>query len=325
MFKKLLVPLDGSPLAEQALACAAFIASACRAKLELVLVQEPVGLEEVHDAVWKTERTSEAHRYLESIAADIAVQAGVSVSINVRHGEPVEWICKRAADGGADLIVLTSHGRTGFNRAWFGSVADGLVTHARIPVLMLRPVVGAARTTVDHVPFGHVLVALDGSAFAQEVLPAARALASCARARMTLMRVAPPVPDLAAAAGLAFAYVGTVVDAAATQRCVDDAKEQLATLARQLHDDTGLEVESLVVTEPPIAQSILDYSRARRADVIAISTHGGGVSRFLLGSVADKVLRGSEAAILVYRPAEVGANRVTRDTGAEKPRALVYK
>jgi nucleotide-binding universal stress UspA family protein len=316
MFKKLLVPLDGSSLAEQALDRATEIARAAEAELELLLVQEHVGLEEIHDAVWRAERTNEALRYLESIATRVAAASKIRVSVRVRHGEPTESICRHATEAGADLIVMTSRGRMAMTRAWFGSVADGVVNQARVPILVLRPTEAAAGTTPE--PYQHVLIALDGSSFAEEVRPAALALACATRARVTLMRVVPPVVEVAADAGLPYAYMGAIADDVTTKRIAAEAKQELEAVAEQLRwENSWLEVEALVVTEPVVAQSIITHARARHVDVIAMTTHGGGVSQFLLGSVAHRVMRRSDVATLIYRPVEVRAKGETSETRAE--------
>ena len=97
----------------------------------------------------------------------------------------------RAREIDADLIVMTSHGRTGLSRMWLGSVADGLIRHSRVPVLLLRPIDAAAPRPFAHGLYKHILVPFDGSAASEEVLPAALALAKCGSARISLLRVVP--------------------------------------------------------------------------------------------------------------------------------------
>jgi nucleotide-binding universal stress UspA family protein len=217
-------------------------------------------------------------------------------------GEVVETICSRIGDTQADLIVMTSHGRTGLSRAWLGSVADGIVHHATIPVLMLRPIEGKARLLAAHHLFKRILVPLDGSAPSAEVLSAAASLARCSKAIVSLLRVVQPVPLISLDAGVPYASMAAIVDDPATKLLVNDAEEQLGDVARQLREQTGVDVDAHAILEPRVASAILDFARAHDADVIAMSTHGRGLSRFLLGSIADKVLRGSGTPVLIYHP-----------------------
>ena len=137
MFRKLLVPLDRSPLAEQALGAAATIARASAAKIALLMVHQPVPYAGFKDAPWKAAQATSEEKYLATIAAELESGASISTTHQLLVGDVVETICEHAKDIGADLIVMTSHGRTGFSRVWHGSVADGVLRDATLPVLML--------------------------------------------------------------------------------------------------------------------------------------------------------------------------------------------
>jgi Universal stress protein UspA and related nucleotide-binding proteins len=133
MFSKILVPLDRSPFSEQALGPATAIARASGAALDLVMVHEPRPLAGAPDVAWHAEEIDSENEYL----ADIAVSLGTSASISVTHavmpGQTIPAICKRSREVNADLIVMTTHGRTGINRAWIGSVADGVLRRSGVP------------------------------------------------------------------------------------------------------------------------------------------------------------------------------------------------
>ena len=128
MFRKLLIPLDRSPLAEQAIGQAAAIARAAHAAIDVVLVHQPAAFAGFNDAPWNDDESKYEQKYVEAVAAELSSGAGVPVTHGVVGGEAVDMICKRAWDVDADLTVMTSHGRTGLSRAWLGS-AD----HARRP------------------------------------------------------------------------------------------------------------------------------------------------------------------------------------------------
>jgi nucleotide-binding universal stress UspA family protein len=302
MFRKLVVPLDRSPLAEQAVGQAAALARASHAEIDLVLVHQPLPFAGFNDEPWNAEQLNDEEKYLKWIASELASGASLTTTHAVVRGEAVDSICRRAWDVDADLIVMTSHGRTGLSRAWLGSVADGVLRHSAIPVLMLRPVETKTDRLVAHHLFKHVLVPLDGSALAGDILSSASALARSSAARLTLLRIVPPVPLLMVDVDMAFAYPPFVEDDDATAHLVEEASQQLDEVSRRLADETGVAVDTHVVVAGHIAQAIIDFASGHAVDVIAMSTHGRGASRFLLGSIADKVLRGSSLPMLVQRP-----------------------
>lgn len=309
MFTKVLVPLDRSALAEQALGQAVAIASAAHASIDVVLVHEPLTMAGFGDAPWNAEQLDEEQKYVQTIANELAKAATIPVTYAVMRGEAVDMICKRAKDVGADLVVMTSHGRTGFSRAWLGSIADGVLRHATIPVLMLR----ASEAKHDRfaaVPlFQRILVPTDGSSFAGATLSSTAALARCADAKVTLLRVVQPVPlmtldvDLATGigSGMPFGYSPQLEDSVATEQVVKDVKEQLAEAAQRLLEREGIKADHQVVVSGQIAQAILDFAHAHDMHLIAMSTHGRGASRLLVGSVADKVIRASGLPVLLQR------------------------
>jgi nucleotide-binding universal stress UspA family protein len=302
MFRQLLVPLDCSPLAEQAVGLAATIARAARAKLDLVLVHEPLPCAGFNDAPWNEDQWAGEQKYLERMAQDIVSDAALSVSYEVMRGGVVEMICKRALDVDADLIVMTSHGRTGVSRAWLGSVADGVIRRSGAPVLLLHAIETTSARGDAHDLFKKVLVPLDGSAMAADALASAGALARCGNGKLVLLRVVKPVPMILVDPGVPLMYPPPVPDDVATNLLVDGAKEQLAGVAARTAESTGVKVESQVVVESSVAHGIIAFACGNEVDVIAMSTHGRGASRLLIGSIADKVLRGSGLPILIHRP-----------------------
>src|SRR6185437_8322196 len=163
MFRKILVPLDHSPLAEQAIGPAAALARAARAEMDLVLVHEPFHRSGYEAAERRADRIDFDYKYLKSIAAEITAGASVPTTVAVVAGEPAAMIRDRARAIDADLIVMTSHGRTGLSRAY------AVVHAATIPVLMLRPTTTVARKLASEKIYEHILVTLDGSARASEV------------------------------------------------------------------------------------------------------------------------------------------------------------
>jgi len=302
MFRQLLVPLDRSALAEQAVGLAAAIARSAHAQLDLMLVHEPLPFAGFADAPWNEDEWGSEQKYLQGILQEVLSGAKIPVSHKVMRGGVVEMICKRAIEVDADLIVMTSHGRTGASRAWLGSIADGVIRRSGAPVLLLHPVeTKSPRSAARHL-FKKVLVPLDGSAIAADALASAGALARCSNAKLVLLRVVKPVPMILVDPGLPLMYPPPIPDDVVTDRLVDEAKEQLADVAARTAETTGVNVESHVVVESSAAHGIINFARGNEVDVIAMSVHGRGASRLLIGSVADKVLRGSGLPILLHRP-----------------------
>lgn len=305
MFKKILVPLDRSSLAEQAVGQAVALARAAHADIDLVTVHEPLPFGGSDDASLNAEQWKDEQKYLESIVEELSSGASISATHAVLRGRTVEMICRRAWDVDADLIVMTSHGRTGMSRAWLGSIADGVLRHSSLPVLMLRPMETNSDRLAAHHLFEHVLVPLDGSTLAVEILSAATALVRTCNARSTLLRIVEPVPVVSLDLSVPYSFQPSVHDRAATDALVEEATRLLDELARWLNVPGGPPVNAQVVLADHVAQGIIDYAHAHHVDVIAMSTHGRGASRFLLGSVADKVLRGSGLPLLLHRPIAV--------------------
>ena len=133
MFAKLLVPLDRSLLAEEAIGHAASLARRCNAELDLVLVHEPFPHVSPHDPLWTKAGLDHDQQYIEQIAGELTSGSHIAVTCAVIRGEPAATICLRAKNVGADLIVMTTHGRTGMSRAWLGSVADAVMRHSSHP------------------------------------------------------------------------------------------------------------------------------------------------------------------------------------------------
>lgn len=142
MYKRAIVPLDGSPEAEAIVPFILDIAGPLDIEVILLQVVVPVPPQVIegsrHVIVEDVEaRLAEAREYLAPIAARLESR-GVRVDVVVRHGRPAEEILAAARERGADLIAMTTHGRSGIGRLLFGSVTEAVLRHAEIPVLALR-------------------------------------------------------------------------------------------------------------------------------------------------------------------------------------------
>jgi nucleotide-binding universal stress UspA family protein len=237
--------------------------------------------------------------YLDEVVKRLAAVSPVAVTTAFLEGSVVaETLQGHAATSGVDLVVMTTHGRGPLSRFWVGSVADEMVRRARTPILLVRPREGAVDLAAEPV-LRHVLIPLDGSALAEQALGPAAALGSLMQAEYTLLRVCGPEIDLALPAYAALGGFGPD-----TEQLRLKAQEYVQQVAERLQGQ-GLKVQAQVVLGQHPASAILDTAGGMGVDLIALETHGRrGLSRLLLGSVADKVVRGASTPVLVHRSAE---------------------
>lgn len=305
MFKKILIPLDRSSLAEQAISQAMIIARGSSAQVDLVLAHQGVAFDDSTGVPSTTTAWEEERAYLASVAHELCIGGEVLVSQDVVAGSAAEAIVRCANEKSADLIVMTSHGRTGLSRLWLGSVTDTVIRHAHVPVLVMRPTrVPGPRGGVGR-KFDHVLVPMDD-------MPAGRAvhagvdLAVATGASLTLLHVVHPVSRRTPVEPFApEAYALSAYDEDATNSLVAACSSSLNEIACHLRETKGLRVNSIVLVGNRVAKTIVEFAATSDVDVIAMSTHGRGASRYLLGSVADKVLRATDIPVLVHRPRAV--------------------
>jgi nucleotide-binding universal stress UspA family protein len=312
-YRTILVPLDGSTLAERALPYATALAQAAGARLLLVRAAEARAVPE--EATWvgetpaggargqrapadrepaPTRRTEgvgpDPVRYLDEIAGGLVGQA---VEPSLVLGPPGEVIVREARERGADLIVMATHGRSGLGRSLYGSVADHVLRHAPAPVLLVSAVCEPAWPADGP---GRILVPLDGSVLAEAALAPAAALAGIHRARLLLLRVVEP-PTTAGAA-YAAGYVSSDDDAAAALGEAEGYLEEVACGLRE-----GGCPADVAAAAGPAAAAIARVARERGAGLIAMATHGrSGLGRLVLGSVATSTLHQATAPLLLVRP-----------------------
>lgn len=240
-------------------------------------------------------------RVLESKARDLRSIVAIPVIVERTTGGVVESIAETAASAGTDLIVMTTHGRTGLSRAWLGSVADGVTRSAGTPVLMLRPSDQPAPAEHTAGSFSRVLIPLDGSREAETILDEAIAVAGHA-ATYVLARIVQPIPLIMPTAD-PYTMTTMMTDPGTTELVVADARQYIQEVAGRLAEHGATRIEQSVLVGDHPAQMLLDLSKANDIDLIALATHGRGMARLVLGSVADKILRGSTTPLLVCRRA----------------------
>ena len=308
MYRTILVPLDGSAFSERAIPLALRIARHTGAALELTHVHGHVtygGSAPAPDRRLDTDIKQGMREELEALRDRVAAKAGLPVTASFLEGEVVPALQGHIESRGIDLVVMTTHGRGGVSRAWLGSVADALVRRLHVPVLLSR-----ARTTgrggVDAPPVRRVLVSLDGSPFAEQVLERALRLGTPNRTEYLLLRVVTPMPTVP----LPYPGGDAPIHESELQWQEHQAEGYLTAVAERIRRP-GVPVNVRVVTHAQPARAILDVARERDADLIALSAHGhGALGRMMLGSVADKVIRGAAVPTLVYRPPAVTVDEI---------------
>jgi nucleotide-binding universal stress UspA family protein len=291
MYHAIVVPLDGSEFGERALPLALSIASDAGATIQLLHVC----------AAEKQE-----HRdYLQALAARIEANHGLSVSFAMVGGHVPAEIQHAVARSGGDLVVMATHARGPLGRLWFGSVAEQLIHSLGIPILLVNPHENGLPYAREH-GLRRILVPLDGSELAEEILGPAAGLAASQHASLILLSSVEQFGDHLIAAS------SNPPTSLAARQAAGDIEEYMAGITGRLRE-LSVRFEVKLVDYPHPGMAIVASADDFDADVIAIATHGrGGLSRFLFGSVAAEVIRDSHKPVLVFRP-----------TGVREPKLIV--
>jgi nucleotide-binding universal stress UspA family protein len=295
-FRNIVVPLDGSGYAEQAIAVAGAIARRSGGALRLVSVEEPLpalvlasGSPEVAREV-ELEECDQLTRYLDSIAGAVRDVHPGTVGTAVLQGPVATAITGYAQVNAVDLVVMTTRGRGQFNRWLIGSVADQLLRHIQVPVLLLHP-----RELPQPTEFRHILIALDGETEDPVLTPAVALGALYPAAHYTLVRVVQPSLPIVTP----FAPYPMSLEPERTAGLVVEARSYLEKIGSQLRT-RGLEATSRVVVGFGVASQVLQLAEALGVDCIVVGTHGRrGMERLVLGSEAGRIVRGAAVPVLI--------------------------
>jgi nucleotide-binding universal stress UspA family protein len=294
MYHTLLVPLDGSAYSERALPMAVSMARHLKARVFLVRAASALAFPGADATDAQVHAVREARTYLEVLAAGLSGQ-GVDIEVAVPFGDAAGEILVEISLRKADLVIMCTHGRSGLGRWIYGSVAEQVLHHSRVPVLLVQPT-GDAMTLAPEAGRTSFLVPLDGSAFAEAALPHAAAMARAFGGRILLLRTfEPPI------AAYSYAVVSPVQ--APTEELQQEAQHYLNEVAARLRSD-GLPVETIVREGWP-ANIIARQGAALGPGLIVMATHGRtGVARLFLGSVALEIVRRSPLPVMLIRPAQ---------------------
>jgi nucleotide-binding universal stress UspA family protein len=293
MLKSVVVPLDGTPLAERAPPFAARLQRSSGARLTLIralpalnrmFVTNASGLRiaQARQNVADEQARQDTLHVAERLRKD-----NLSVDARMQAGDPPRVILEEAKGAAADLIVMFTHGRAAGQRFLFGSVIDQVLVASEIPILVISP--NCDENWPSDQVVRRILVALDGSRHAEDVLPGALELAETLGAELVLLRCVES---------------DSADDVEEAKRYLDRCRAALSTPADRTR--VRCEVGSAVQTVKRIAE-------AEEVDVIAMATHGrSGLARLVAGSVSTAVVRDAPVPVLVVRPTALGRIVLTR-------------
>lgn len=307
MTRTIVVPLDGSRFGEHALPAALTIARKTGARLLLVHAHQrldsPYAELLVFDDTLDEQMKRQENAYLQQTAQGIKKHWGGPISTSVETGHTATVISQAAADAHADLIVLTTHSRGPLARFWLGSVTDELIRNSEIPLLLVHPTDAEPDLAAD-VKLQHWLVPLDGTPLSEHILTTANDIGDHFAADFTFLRVLRPITPMmipASVGGFTPMAEDVMIRVETLQGEVEkEASAYLEKIAEPLRAKGRAIATAVTVDEQP-GEAIL--ARAKSGiDAIALGTHGRhGLSRMLLGSVADNVIRHSTVPVLVHR------------------------
>lgn len=301
MFQKILVPLDGSPLAQAILPYVMVVAKGFHSRVILFHVAETALDHEAPEQKTYADETMErirpmAENYLAGVADELR-EEGIDVETEVVGGRAAAQIVEHADKEDVDLIALSTHGRSGLARWVMGSGVDKILRACEQPVLLVRPRDESAGGEAAG-RLSKIIVPLDGSDAAEAALPFAEELAKTLGLEIILIQVigiettvhfGPAAPD------------SWPVPTDILQRLDVVASGYLKGLAKQFKDK-GLTVQWEVL-RGAAGPRIVEFAKETADSLVAMTSHGrSGFRRWVMGSVADEVVRHAGEPVLVMRP-----------------------
>ncbi|HVS61291.1 MAG TPA: universal stress protein [Gemmatimonadaceae bacterium] len=304
MYKVIMVPTDGTGFDREAIRVALRMAERSDAKIRLVRVLATgsfFGMAAATEgtAVAAEVAHSERDRALSEVyalAAECRATSKADITVDLHAGPVADVLEGYAKRHDVDLIVISTHGRSGISRLSLGSVTDSLIRHTTIPVLVVKPPTSYLNPQVSEA-FKRIVVPLDGSTLAEQILPRVMALARLEEAEITLLNVLIPQSH----------SQKEIVDPDLPwwDKDISLAQAYLFRIAGRLRRN-GVPVTTDIVISQNVPNAIGDFAGRERADLIAIATHGrGGLARMIRGSVADAVMHSARMSMLVFKPDSV--------------------
>jgi nucleotide-binding universal stress UspA family protein len=296
---RILVPLDGSRLAEHSLAYLRPLRQI--GGINVLLFSAVDEAEDFGDLTTKEAGEREFNvlsTYLREVAEDVQRHLEIQVYTKVARGAPAACILEESKTFWPDLVVISTHGRSGISRWRFGSVADKVIRGSEHNVLVIGPkaVERSVWLEADIVPaFKSILVPLDGSELAEEALATASRFAESYDSQIHFVRVV-PVPIMTDGMAGEVPYAPDLLDS-----IVDAARTYLSEVAARFAPSGKVKTDVLV---GPAASQLEEYAAANNNDLVIMTSHGrSGIIRTALGSVTDRLLGGAAPVLVVRTPA----------------------
>jgi nucleotide-binding universal stress UspA family protein len=298
MYTKILVPLDGSATAEAALPYVEALAVGFKTAVELLSVID-VGamtaylsadkVPQLDGIVAKEEENSRT--YLASVTKNYSARS--TVTCQVVRGDPAEAILEASSKDRDTLIAMATHGHSGAKRWLLGSVAEKVLRNSTCPLFLVRA--SEAETEARRI-INSIVVPLDGSPLAEQILPTVSQWAQALDLEVSLIR-AVEFPALT--------YYSSEEDFTAYEDFQENEKREAAAYLKTKAEALiagGVRTVSISILGGGAAAAIISYTREAPRALIAMSTHGrSGMRRWMLGSIAEKVVRHGEDPVLIVR------------------------
>ena len=323
MYSRLLVPLDGSELAEQVLPYVIALGKAYQAPISLLRVFDPVPPDmgdELHGVYLDQIATAfrnNAETYLEQVRIKLrSAFDGLDLPISVvsHEGDPAAIIISEAEKTPGTLIAMATHGRSGVTQWLLGSVTDRVLHATDCPLMMVRAKPQDEFNEKDlkgDVAPKTIIVPLDGSKLAERILPHAAYLAKGLDLPVTLVRVTDPIDQYLAMAGYPIMEGIGRTDVSLAEDMVREGNDQAMKYLQGVKEELGrlgVTKTKEIVVQGRADSAVVDLAHNTPDSLVAMTTRGrSGVGRWVLGSVTDRVVRHSGDPVLVVRGPDEGA------------------
>ena len=298
MFEKILIPLDSSELAERALKPGMALAEQGNADvfllsvpfMEQAFVEEQAGVGFMLPDQSLTQSRRDLTEYQEAMKRRYA-HPNVRIHTTIIDGDEAGVIVDAAIRENVDLIVMSTHGRSGFSRWMLGSVTERVLRHAPCPVLVVR----------EDKPLQNIMIALDGSELSEYSLTPGLEVAANLGSELSLLSV-----ESSAEVDPVFVAELEKVEAGLGARTVEDFYHRTENYLQRLNAHLQGKYDRpirLVHKNGPVIPALLDFIETDKVDLVVMATHGRtGLQRWVYGSVTEKIMRSADCAMLIVRP-----------------------
>ncbi|MDA0733401.1 MAG: universal stress protein [Chloroflexi bacterium] len=311
MYSQMLVPLDGSEFSERVLPYARLLAKGLGCPIELLRVMDPVVENRADSAhglyphrVAESEK-SHLEDYLNEQSRTLRAE-GLKVSTAVHEGNPASEIISEAETHENGLIAMATHGRSGITRWLMGSVANKVLQGSSAPLLLVRS--GQQSGVDEELILKTVIVPLDRSPMAEQALSHAAALAKALNLRVALVWVFPMIEGHYTDIGYGGTTYGVAPFGEISREVETEARKYFVGVQEDLQNQGISDVEVHLLWGHA-AGSIVDLARDTPNSLVVLTTHGfSGPSRWIMGSVADQIVRQAGEPVLLIRASGLPGN-----------------